>query len=73
MPTVGISVSFQYNSINQVLKSLMMIIVLSMELVPPNIEKMTKFTEDINIPTKKAKVQVRACQTLIFLLRYSKK
>ena len=37
--------------------------VLSMELVPPNSKKMTKFTEDGNIPAKKVKVQDRACQT----------
>ena len=33
----------------------------SMELVPPSCERMTKFTEGSNIPTKKVKVQVRAC------------
>ena len=37
--------------------------VLSMELVPTNSEKMTKFAEDSNIPTKK----------VIFLLSFSKK
>ena len=40
-----------------------------MEPVPPDSEKMTKFTEDSNIPNKKVKVQVRACHTLnIFCL-----
>ena len=40
---------------------------------PPQYKKMTKFIKDNNISTKKVKVQVRACQTLIFLLTYSKK
>ena len=47
--------------------------VLSMELVPPNIEKwLSSLKIAIYLP-KKVKVQVRACQTLIFLLTYSKK
>ena len=44
-----------------------------MELVPPNSEKITKFTEDSNIPTKKVKVQVRACQNLIFSAKLQQK
>ena len=39
--------------------------VLSMELVPPNSEQITKLTEDSNIPTKKVKVEVIASQTFL--------
>ena len=45
----------------------------SMEVVPPNSEKMTKFTRHSNIPTKKVKVQVRACQYLIFSAKLQQK
>ena len=41
--------------------------VLSMELVPPNSDNMTKFSEKSTIPTKKVKVQIRACQIFISL------
>ena len=47
--------------------------VLSMELVPPNREKMTEFNEDSNTPTKKVKVQVRAYHTLIFSAKLQQK
>ena len=36
-----------------------------MKLVPPSSKKITKFTEDSNIPTKKVKVEVKVCQTFI--------
>ena len=45
----------------------------SMELVPPNSEQITNFTEGRNIPTKKVKVQVRACQTLILFANLQQK
>ena len=44
-----------------------------MELVPPNSEKMTKFTEDSSIPIKQVEVQVRACQTLICFAKLQQK
>ena len=44
-----------------------------MELVPPNSEEITKFAEDSDIPTKKVKVQVRACQYLIFSAKLQQK
>ena len=47
--------------------------VLSMELVPPNSEKMTKFIGNSNISTKKVKVQVRACQTPNFVAKLQQK
>ena len=47
--------------------------VLSMELVPPNTEKWLSSSKRAIYLLKKVKVQVRACQTLIFLLTSSKK
>ena len=47
--------------------------VLSMELVPPNGEKMNEFTNDSNILTKKVKVQVRAFMTLVCFAKIQQK
>ena len=44
-----------------------------MELVPPNSEKITKFTKASNIPTKKVKVEVKTCQTSIFSAKLQQK
>ena len=40
--------------------------VLSMELVPPNREKLLSSLEMAKIPTKKVKVHVRVCETFTF-------
>ena len=40
--------------------------VLSMELVPPNREKLLSLPKMAKIPTKKVKVQVRVCETFTF-------
>ena len=40
--------------------------VLSMELVPPNREKLLSSPRMAKIPTKKVKVHVKVCQTFTF-------
>ena len=46
---------------------------LSMELVPPNREKVLTSLNMAKIPTKKVKVQVRVCQTFTLCLNLTEK